>query len=54
MLFEEYKLIDISLSATSWCDLASQHQLGSIDFITLFIFNYRAGRDTEYQHSRKL
>ena len=27
MLAEEYILIDISLSAVSWCDLSSQHQL---------------------------
>jgi len=26
MLAEEYILIDISLSATSWCDFSSQHQ----------------------------
>jgi len=27
MLAEEYILIDISLSAASWCDVSSQHQL---------------------------
>ena len=27
MLAEEYILIDISLSAASWCDFSSQHQL---------------------------
>ncbi len=27
LLAEEYKLIDISLSAVSWCDFSSQHQL---------------------------
>jgi hypothetical protein len=27
MLAEEYILIDTSLSAISWCDLSSQHQL---------------------------
>jgi hypothetical protein len=27
MLAEEYILIDISLSAASWCDFSSQHRL---------------------------
>jgi hypothetical protein len=40
MLTEEYTLIDISLSAASWCGLSSQHQSKFIQhqhfFLSLF------------------
>jgi hypothetical protein len=43
MLAEEYILIDISLSAISWCDLTLQGQLKYYSASAiLFIFNYRA------------
>jgi hypothetical protein len=37
MLAEEYKLIDISLLAASWCDLLSQRQLKFIRHQHLFL-----------------
>jgi hypothetical protein len=37
MLAEEYILIDILLSATSWCDFSSQHQLKFIQHQHLFL-----------------
>jgi hypothetical protein len=36
MLAEEYILVDISLSATSLCDLSSQHQLKFIQHYNSF------------------
>ena len=53
MLAEEYILIDISLSSVSGATFLRNINGGLFIFIILFIFNYRAGRDTEYQHSRK-
>jgi hypothetical protein len=37
MLAEEYILIDISLSAASWCDFSSQHQLKFIQHHNSFL-----------------
>jgi hypothetical protein len=37
MLAEEYILIDKSLSAASWCDFSSQHQLKFIQLQLLFL-----------------
>ena len=37
MLAEEYILIDISLSAVSWCDFSSQHQFKFIQHQHLYL-----------------
>jgi hypothetical protein len=37
MLAEEYVLIDISLSAVSWCDLSSQRRLKFIQHHQLYL-----------------
>jgi hypothetical protein len=37
MLADEYILIDISLSVTSWCDFSSQHQLKFIQHQHLYL-----------------
>jgi hypothetical protein len=42
MLAEEYMLVDISLSAASWCDFSLQHQWVYLAPAILFIFSYRA------------
>jgi hypothetical protein len=54
MLAEEYKLVDISLISFIMARLffATSTKVYSASAF-LFIFSNRAGRDTEYQHSRK-
>jgi hypothetical protein len=37
MLAEKYILVDISLSALSWCDFSSQHQLKFIQHEHFFL-----------------
>jgi len=54
MLAEEYILIDISLIG---CIMVRLFFVASFEVYSasafLFIFSCRAGRNTEYQHSRK-
>src|SRR5258705_8485984 len=53
MLAEEHILVDISLSSISGATYPRNINEVYSASAFLFIFSYRAGRDTEYQHSRK-